>query len=244
MIWAYLDRFLQWFVPSTVPFHLLRPSTCCDRFALCDGCSSPFHASGGLVDQWTGEQPTWEVKACQLQWSKRYPKGPILGVVNWANWALDPYHSISDCRCSSSAFSCYSFSRQYIRSFIFFDNMFQYLNSVFSVFTQMDYCSCSIFSAWKSHSESTMWHEHPWAPIYIDHVWALELQAYKKVNKYLKEALTEIPNESLTVQFGFLKARSSSTVRARGKGSQYEMALYRAQLLGQDKRSQWECIST
>lgn len=127
MIWAYLDRFLQWFVPSTVPFHLLRPSTCCDRFALCDGCSSPFHASGGLVDQWTGEQPTWEVKACQLQWSKRYPKGPILGVVNWANWALDPYHSISDCRCSSSAFSCYSFSTQYIRSFIFFDNMFQYL---------------------------------------------------------------------------------------------------------------------
>lgn len=80
--------------------------------------------------------------------------------------------------------------------------------------------------------------------IYMEHVWALELQAYKKVNKYLKEALTEIPNESLTVQFGFLKARSSSTVRARGKGSQYEMALYRAQLLGLDKRSQWECIST
>ena len=23
MIWAYLDRFLQWFVPSTVPFHLI-----------------------------------------------------------------------------------------------------------------------------------------------------------------------------------------------------------------------------
>lgn len=72
----------------------------------------------------------------------------------------------------------------------------------------------------------------------MEHVWALELQAYKKVNKYLKEALTEIPHESLTVQFGFLKARSWSTVRARRKGSQYEMALYRAQLLlGQDKES-------
>ncbi len=99
-----------------------------------------------------------------------------------------------------------------IRPLIFLDNIFQYLLFVLSVHLPdgfLDYCNyCSI-------SESTMWHEHPWAPIYMEHVWALERQAYKKVNKYLKEAPTEI-------QFGILKARSN-TVRACGR-SQYKVA--------------------
>ena len=186
----------------------------------------------GLVDQWTpaavfGSQNLSMPVIQKLSIRPTLFLGVVNGSLDMFLWHFMTVHE--PMRETIQIFSVLLlFLFKTIRPLIFLDNIFQYLLFVLSVHLPdgfLGYCNyCSIFSGWKSHSESTMWHEHPWAPIYMEHVWALERQAYKKVNKYLKEAPTEIRHESLRVQFGILKARSSNTVRACGKGSQYKVA--------------------